>query len=136
MITDTDVLASLRPGDVVELTHKLWPAGTVLRGPVYADTSELGRGDLRIGFVTLVHDLSDDPDYTLTVISRAPYVNHARTEPRHRDVAIIDDDYYSHSFTYIYGGEGHWRTQHGEVADLSRARLRLLIDGQTGQVVP
>ena len=126
----------VRAGDLVQLTHTGWPAGTTLLGRVWVDGSTLGRNELRVGFVYLDADLEEDPGYTLHVVAAAPrlYVNHERAEPRWRDVAVPDGD--DHRFTYIYGGEGQWRDQHGEIWEGDRLpQLRLLIDGVTGEPV-
>ena len=78
---------------------------------------------------------------TLTVVSRAPrlYVNHERTEPVPGDVARVADDDGSESTWHFLDGVGkEWFDKRGYSYGLGELpdNLRLLVDGETGQVVP
>jgi hypothetical protein len=136
----------LQPGDVVELRHRLFPEIT-LRGPV--SVSGAREHDLVLPPVW-IRDRSGDPAEDtgmwadLTVISRAPrplYVNHPRTEPFSGDVARDEDiPETTDSFVYLTHVAHHsagWFGQYGKPVQPGHlpARLRLLIDGETGQVV-
>lgn len=147
MITREQV-ADLRPGDVVEVSGYPVLKGATVRGPIVASE---GRGKrLVVGPVVVRHSdgspplqYSDDSEFILTVVSRAPrplYVNHARSEPVPGDVVTEDTP----------GGRGLWffvqfiENSTRWVATSGRTvnrvdlpdRLRLLVDGETGQVVP
>ena len=143
MITREQV-ADLREGDVVELQDDRWP-GAVLRGPL----RESAPGVLRVAN-KLVRDYEGRPSrfadtQQLTVVSRAPrplYVNHPRTEPVAGDVVRdADDDTDTMTWNYA-GGSGEsvqgWYDRDGQGAASHHLpeRLRLLVDGETGQVVP
>ena len=142
MITREE-LADLRPGDVVELTDTRYP-GVVTSGPLRDDAGELLLG----AFTVRAFDgLPAHPrQRTLTVVSRAPrplYVNHPRTEPVAGDVVRDADDDTGDQRTWMLDAGGHVRTpwRCGFIGgsytrgDLP-ARLRLLVDGETGQAVP
>jgi hypothetical protein len=87
-------------------------------------------------------------DWTLTVVSRAPrplYVNSDRTEPVPGDVVRdADDDERSGTWAFVARDWGNrnlpWIPLHGEdrrgcLRGQLPARLRLLVDGTTGQPV-
>jgi hypothetical protein len=140
-------VADLREGDVVEVAHEDWPEGTVVRGPLWLMDGET----LQVARIVVRHWDGRHPFDTglsLTVISRAPrplYVNHPRTEPVAGDV-VRDADSNDPLALFIYvpdPGEAaddpwpwlctdaDWKARRG-----LPARLRLLVDGETGQVVP
>ena len=110
-----------------------------------------GYGGLRVG-PNMVRGSEGDPgpwmtedNQTLTIISRAPrslYVNHSRTEPVAgdvvRDADSDDPTVWIHAdpagaTQWARGGsyEGDWWFDRSELPE----RLRLLVDGETGQVV-
>lgn len=145
MITSEQV-ADLQPGDVVELSwaHDGDPEVDVtVRGPLHT----LGiRGALFLADYC-VRDSSGSPVYVtrrfLTVIARAPkpfYVNHPRTEPALGDVVTITEDSPMDGWrpTWAWSGKGGWiSTRTG--TPISGSMIHhplLLIDGETGQVVP
>lgn len=150
MITHEQV-KDLRPGDVVELFRNYWPDGSVVRGPLYSEN-----GYLYVANVAIVDDSERMPlgaSYFLTVVSRAPrlYVNHPRTEPVQGDVVRFEDTRCpENSYTNVYDncGDRHhpWlalsgeRWRHDQAMPRESLRhhysLRLLVDGETGQVVP
>jgi hypothetical protein len=144
-ITRDDV-ADLREGDVVELTSTTWPDGAV-RGRLRNDglykslvlKSPCGEESY------VIRNAQGDPSCadqrSLTVVSRAPrplYVNHPRTEPSCGDVFQPE---FSQWPIWV---AGHDRIAEHKSAESCRwigpgslpAHLRLLVDGETGQVVP
>lgn len=148
MITREQV-ADLRPGDVVEIA---WPNGAILHGPLYEEDDHLDLGPLILRYSTggVGHSM---PSCDLTVVSRAPrlYVNHDRAEPVQGDVVrFIDTRRPDDAYTNVYDNRGDrhrpWlqlsgeRWTHDQVMprDCLRRhyRLELLVDGETGQVVP
>lgn len=148
-ITRADV-ADLRPGDVVELVHDDWPAGTKLRGPVWGD-----RGRLHVGsYIVRDGAALATPGFSLTVISRAPrpiYVNHDRPVPVLGDVVRTANDETRHAMPRdatarpeTYGTEEiRWWGFSSEFSewlhcstDYLSQPLTLLVDGATGQAVP
>lgn len=146
MTVTREQVADLQPGDVVEMSGgSLHDA--VVRGPVYQRNGWLLLGPDQV-VRTPEGDPTGDRGRTLAVISRAPrplYVNHDRTEPVPGDV-VRDADAPSSATTYDRCVDGvgihAWRTTGGvtwlvgdRLANLP-ARLRLLVDGATGQVVP
>lgn len=146
MITREQV-ADLQPGDVVELRHRLFPEVT-LRGPISASGS---RGYDLVLPPVWIRDRSGEPGEdmemwgTLTVISRAPrplYVNHPRTEPVPGDVVRDADEADSELVWWFDPNNANGRrpwTASRWPGFYSRqelpARLRLLVDGETGQAV-
>jgi hypothetical protein len=143
MITREQV-ADLQPGDVVEVASEEWPAGTVVRGPLWMQDGET----LQVARTVVRHWDGHEPfdtGLTLTVVSRAPrplYVDSDKTEPDPGDVVRDADDGRSLS-AWLYGrselGIMAWRgtvTGVWHLRDILPARLRLLVDGETGQVVP
>ena len=132
MITREQV-ADLREGDVVEI-HK--------RAPL----SKSGKELLIDG--QLLRRSDGDPSswvegYDLTVVSRAPrplYVNHHRTEPVAGDV--VRDELGDKLALFICTKEDEevwWVDTAADwiwPAEMREKRLRLLVDGETGQVVP
>jgi hypothetical protein len=137
-------VADLREGDVVEYHRSDWPDGVVIRGPLHRSKS----GGQWIGLATFairfddgdVNGFAFDKDTTLTVVSRAPrplYVNHDRTEPVPGDVvrdADSDDPATWHYLTWP-GGPWYDLRGNGKPREALPARLRLLVDGETGQAV-
>lgn len=141
MTITREQIADLRPGDVVEFADGRWLPGTVLRGPLWAQVS----GALLVGDL-LVRHVDGHPgrwdNGTFKVISRAPlYVNHRRTEPVPGDVARDEEgDGIRLIFRMpsVRRGVDAWYDQDGTERAYELApgrRLRLLVDGETGQVV-
>lgn len=95
--------------------------------------------------VATFHDAADARRCVEAVNAEPPtpplYVNHPRTEPvpgdvvRNADVNCGDE-----TRTWFLDYVGHWRVTRAHKTELSGcnlpARLRLLVDGETGQVVP
>jgi hypothetical protein len=141
-ITRADV-ADLQPGDVVEVVHEAWPTGTVIRGPL---TEHPISGALMVAGDIYVRRFDGSEPAAggymhLTVISRAPrplYVNHPRTEPVAGDVARQESGCPSgHTWHYLGDDRPHWwRFDDTRIPFDENARLSLLVDGETGQVVP
>lgn len=135
MITREQV-ADLRPGDVVEVRHGDFPT-VVTSGPLRSRGESLDLGDIYCirrpdGSCPLMQR------YTLTVVSRAPrplYVNHPRTEPVPGDVAREEDP--ENPTTWLMDSFRTWQsTDSTHEQDLGfEWPLRLLVDGETGQVV-
>jgi hypothetical protein len=135
-------VADLRKGDVVELYSGVY----TIRGPLRAHCD----GSLWLHF-WLIREEDGEPYLghikrrTLTVISRAPrslYVNHPRAIPAVGDVvrdAENDDDARTWCYDGDDGGVCWQRLDDGAGVFDSRsalpARLRLLVDGETGMVV-
>lgn len=146
MITREQV-ADLRPGDVVEVAADHWPSGSVWRGPVYE-----ALGDLRVAGGLVRYDDGEPlrgAEWTLTVVSRAPrplYVNHDRTEPVPGDVVRdADSDLDVDRRVWLCDPAGDWWTGAEDTVRMAGSptfeigfpeRLWLLVDGETGQVVP
>ncbi len=139
MITREQV-SDLKPGDVVELS---WPslvddAVTLsVRGPL--TPKSIGTGNALFVGAQCIRDQDGDPVHgdrrTLTVVSRAPrplYVNHHRTEPVPGDTVHPGDGTLSIAFRTVNG----WVWPNGTRARVADDGLRLLVDGETGQVVP
>lgn len=139
MITREQV-ADLKPGDVVELSR---PSTTddavtlIVRGPLRQVSTVTG--DTLYAGSYCVRDQDGHPVYgprgTLTVISRAPrplYVNHHRTEPVPGDTVHPGDGTLSIAFRTVNG----WVWPNGTWARVVNDGLRLLVDGESGQVVP
>jgi len=138
-------VADLQPGDTVEVKHPEWQGG-VIRGPVYKGD---GFGMSVAGYLLVRTDRSVS-DYLnvgiLTVVSRAPrplYVNHPRTEPVAGDVMIptshASDDVVTWSWCPLQSGKHRWRATDSDTwldAEDVDDDLLLLVDGETGQVVP
>jgi hypothetical protein len=121
-------VADLQPGDVVEVLRR-----------DRITIAEVGNGRA----YPWLADGSDPAWESLTVVSRAPrlYVNHPRTEPVPGDVVRDADDENSKR-TWRNDNDGRfcwWGMGGGEATFNSRAELpdhlRLLVDGQTGEVV-
>jgi hypothetical protein len=146
-------VADLREGDVVELASDRW-GGASMRGPLVQNSY----GDLtvgRIGYTTaprgfVVRTRDGSPSgwadaHTLTVVSRAPkpmYVNHPRTRPARGDVVRGVDQHGGPCWDYVGGEIRPWSTVGTIGFDTRRCRddlptrLLLVIDGETGRVVP
>ena len=131
-------LAAVQDGDVVELHEHHWADGVVLVGSVASPEP----GVLAIGAVKLQDPgwtVAFGPTATLTVISRKPgpvYVNHSRAEPAAGDFACDADS--DEPGWWFHDDDGDWLTRATAVYDRDELpnRLRLLVDGNTGQVVP
>ena len=138
MTITREQVADLQPGDVVELRHSDWP-DTVITGPLRSErTGELVIADLVLRWTdgsvaTWARDLGN-----LTVISRAPrplYVNHDRTESVPGDVMRDKDG----DIWFSRSTDDWISNNHGDGSDewvRQYAPLILLVDGETGQVVP
>ena len=151
MIT-RDQVSDLREGDVVKTTgwYELSVEGRV---------DQINDGSLWLGqYCRLNYGDTDEsmpkwtqtPEATLTVVSRAPrplYVNHPRTEPVRGDV--VADANGSGALIWMFAGAdgadtdgAPWFASHdprGFDGWYSRSSmpdlLRLLVDGETGEVV-
>lgn len=126
--------ADVRVGDVLKAEHSAWPKGSFLHGEVY----DFGGADSL--YLCGWQVATFDRDYwTITVVSqakRAFYVNVSR-DPIKGDVfRDAEDD--TDTGTYSPSShDGFWENIEGNtitLADLPKTR-RLLIDGETGQVV-
>ncbi len=134
MITREQV-ADLREGDIVELVFAQDPNITI-RGPLDEDQD----GTLQLGRYGVIRFEDGEvprggTDRTLTVVSRAPrplYVNHHRTEPVPGDTVHPGDGTSSIAFRTVNG----WVWPNGTWARVAGDGLRLLVDGESGQVVP
>ena len=142
MITREQV-ADLQPGDVVEFRAHDDP-DVFTRGPV----SILGDSGIRLGsHLVLLYSGGNgvgefESQGTLTVISRVPralYVNHDREKPAPGDVVRNADDDTDRRIWVSDGLDGGhlWGSlpemEHTERSAMPK-RLRLLVDGETGQV--
>lgn len=138
-------VADLREGDVVEYRRDEWPEGAVVRAPLergsYDDTLYVLGGHFG---VVGAKGAPYDRRATLTVVSRAPrslYVNHSRTSPVPGDVvrdADSDDPLRLWITTSNEDGDTWWVNHDADWCDAESlpTRLRLLVDGETGEVVP
>lgn len=135
MTITREQIADLRPGDVVELAAPLWPDGTVIRGGLHGSAPN----DLFVGPVR-IQDYVGIGILSLTVVSRAPrplYVNHPRTEPVPGDVVRDADDPSETQAWWFTTNVAPWKTGGGwTTREYLPDRLRLLVDGEVGQVVP
>ena len=144
MTITREQVADLQPGDVVELAGGNL-RGAIVRGPVFQDRN----GWLLIGPEQVVRDPDGDPSsdqrHTLTVVSRAPrplYVNHPRTEVRKHDVIRDGEGVIRHCDAGGFGGEPTWWSWNYQPGwkwthtTMPPQPLTLLVDGETGQVVP
>ena len=150
MTITREQVQDLRPGDVVEIRLDDWDSGQAIRGPLTPSDTFPGVLEVRIpGGDGRYWGRSDnghpvDPDHrTLTVVSRAPrplYVNHDRPEPVPGDVVRDEDSDDPRTWTRNAKGFSYeWlnSVSHDyEPREKLPARLRLLVDGETGQVVP
>ncbi len=144
MITREQV-ADLQPGDVVEYGGHPELKGAKVVGPLHR------RNDDRVLYVAdyVVRDADGEPGryarehLTLTVVSRAPrplYVNHPRTEPMPGDV-VRDADKGPIRWPIWLRQASRWAELNCDNSCTWRGphelptRLRLLVDGETGQVV-
>ncbi len=141
MITREQV-ADLQPGDVVEMTDDRFP-DVVTRGPLHQEDGSLYLGNFRCVRWEDGSLPSSGERCTITVVSRVPrplYVNYPRTEPMPGDVVRDADKGPTHWPIWLRqvsrwaelncDNSCTWRGPH----ELP-ARLRLLVDGETGQVV-
>lgn len=146
MTTSKEQLADLRAGDLVDFRRDHWPSTAFVRGP-------LGQSDYDETLYILdglygVRQHNGSPYYidsTVTLVERGlqpVYVNHSRTEPFSGDIVCDADAPSNHRLTYLFGDDDSypWRECmiNGEwlPRDELPKRLRLLIDGETGEVVP
>ncbi len=155
MITSEQV-ADLQPGDIVEYAGHPELKGAKVIGPLHLRN---GDGTLYVADY-VVRDTGGEPgryareQLTLTVVSRAPrpmYVNHPRTKPVPGDVVRLTDCV-GDSYTNVYlprneQDDEPWLSIHHDpgarysdedalVGHLDGWQTRLLVDGETGQVVP
>jgi hypothetical protein len=147
-------VADLQPGDVVELADYEY-AGVSVRGPLRDMAGVLVVGPFRVRHADGEPFQPLRSTGTLTVVSRVPrlYVNHPRTEPVAGDV-VRDADSNS-SRVWLYTGTSRspsdrysgwcFTNATGSVVWTGctdagypqlPARLRLLVDGETGDTVP
>lgn len=138
MITAKDV-EDLAPGDVVEVVEDEYP-DTITRGALHFDKF----GNLTLGRAFIVRTRGGGvwrAERSVTVISRAPklfYVNHSRTLPTPGDVAAAVDGPTVNEWrpTWTWSIRGEWVSTHtGWATVLPPGPLKLLVDGNTGQVV-
>jgi hypothetical protein len=152
-LTREDV-ADLRAGDVVEMRWSSYP-DVFVRGPLH----ENSLGALYVGWLCVRYGEGGGAAYgdgELTVISRAPrplYVNHDRTEPVPGDVVrFVCDDHPDDSYTNAFlprsdrdalpwvplthGPGERYSDEQADCRHLSGWRMVLLVDGETGEVVP
>jgi hypothetical protein len=128
-------VADLRVGDVVEL---IFADMSVLRGTLREDVVRNAIGFPEAGWT--VRDSRGEPPFgaekmELAVIERAPrplYVNHDRTEPLPGDVIHASDGTLSRAFRT----NGEWIWPNGTRARPGEPPYTLLVDGETGQVLP
>lgn len=142
MITREQVV-DLREGDVVEYHRNDWPEGVVIRGALHQSLTGgawIGLGDHPVRFDNGdINGYSMNEETTLTVISRVPrlYVNHDRGAAEVGDIATPADAAHVGE-VYVRWGNG-WAvpgvTDALDHEDIP-SPLRLLVDGETGQVVP
>jgi hypothetical protein len=138
-------VADLQPGDVVEYRRDDWPEGALVRGPVEQAGPREPMYVLKGIFGIAEWDGSpfEGRSSSLTVISRAPrplYINHPRTEPVQGDVVRDEGGAGLALFICTHDDEETWWLNAGAdwiaPAEMQDKRLRLLVDGETGQVVP
>jgi hypothetical protein len=138
-------VADLQPGDVVGYHDYYWPEGHTVTGALYARDEFLCLAGQVIRFPHGEVTAGGRQGGTLTVVSRAPrplYVNSDRTEPVPGDVVRDADS--DDAMVWMFDAaatdkEAPWCPPVGDdYHDRSQmpARLRLLVDGETGQVVP
>lgn len=165
MTITPEQVADLQPGDVVEFRLDEWPEHYAIRsmlrinqrGALVASIPGNSAASYRIRDA---HGRPFDQTLrTLTILSRTPrplYVNHPRTEPVPGDVVRVefdtgcDDDWCMNAYAPVDDDSGlpPWlsiaKVDAGcrYTADMviptpgSRGQMRLLVDGETGQVVP
>jgi hypothetical protein len=141
MTITKEQVADLWNQDVVRLTNPVIP-GLVVEGKLYEVEGVLGL----CSWMTLRRKDGEPGQnwlgWDLTVVSRAPrplYVNHPRTEPVAGDYAHELDADGKRLVLRVRGTRypDKWIDQDGLERTYSvRRRLRLLVDGETGQVVP
>ncbi len=143
MITREQV-EDLRLGDVVELRSSLWAAESRARGPVYRDR-DAGLVCCNVVLYPLHGWKPFAEGSSLTLVARAvEYVNHDRAHMAAGDVARNADDnadtrvWYcaepaDTALQWFFASADEWTwSGHEEMP----ARLRLLVDGDSGQAVP
>jgi hypothetical protein len=150
MTITQEQVADLHPGDVVELRLDEWPPGQAIRGPLVLSKTYPGVLEIQIPghasryWVRTENRGPFNPgNRTLTVVSRAPkplYVNHTRTEPVPGDVVRAAEGDGSETYHYVRIDFGApWGATTGGKRyprEHIPARLRLLVDGETGMTVP
>lgn len=134
-----ELIKGLRSGDVVEIRHASYP-DVVISGALHEEGRALCLGH------TLIRDGNGAAIWggALTVVSRAPrplYVNSDRTEPVPGDVVTLADHVHilgEYQPTWFWPERGEWHGTYSAkpIHGAMPARLRLLVDGTTGQVVP
>lgn len=129
-IDTINLTSTVQPGDVVILRNSNWPEGCTITGRVYLDNREEPHvGGSPIRTMAVCGTLAE-----FSIVSRAPrplYVNHPRNRPVPGDVANPGDGTKSVAFHTIYG----WMWPNRTTARLADNGLRLLVDGETGEVV-
>lgn len=143
MTITREQVADLREGDIVRYSGHRALHGALIEGPLYNEYGALIVG----GYTVRKEDggvYSGDP-ITLTVVSRVPrplYINHDRIEPVPGDVVRDADDETRTRWWWFTNSarDMPWRYWDDEIVYCRRhalpVRLRLLVDGATGQVVP
>lgn len=129
----------LREGDVVTIRNVNWPEGATVTGPLYSQDYS---NDLFIAGHPIKTQAACGTPAEFILIARTPrpvYVNHPRTESAPRDV-VRDADDEGNRNTWFRTHDHGWRSMWTPINRLGRDqlpdRLRLLVDGETGQVVP
>jgi hypothetical protein len=133
----------LQAGDVVRVSDE--SEGWTIEGSVWLDRLDSSRSTARCGPVLLRSfdgSPSADRDRVMGIVSRAPrplYVNHPRTEPVAGDVAKDAAGFEPSGHTWHCLGDEESRLTWWRFDDRMRNGqpkvMRLLIDGETGEVV-
>jgi hypothetical protein len=139
-------VADLQPGDVVELS---FPSGSTIRGALTREGySNSGLGITSAHWTVRSASGEVPPfivDCSLTVVSRAPrplYVNHPRTEAREHDVVRDGAGVIRHHGPVSESADATWWAWELQAGfrwtwtSEPAQPLHLLVDGETGQVVP
>src|SRR3954469_11792549 len=147
MVITREQVADLHEGDVVEVSGHPMQNGATTRGPLYLTSGELWVGQTLVRYPNGSVNHTYSHRMTLAVISRAPrpfYTNHPRRKPVRGDVADSPDHIAGVGpWLFVDGGDdldpddrGWWSPWGKTVIPLGPGRYRLLVDGETGQVVP
>jgi hypothetical protein len=136
MSVTREQVADLCNQDVVRLTNRQIP-GLAIEGKLYEVHGVLGLCSWMPVRRTDGEPAQNWAGWDLTVISRAPrilYVNHPRREPIPGDVAVAGDGTGSVALRTVDGWV--WPNRLRLRARIGDHGLHLLVDGETGQVVP